>query len=359
MTAWNLSALLVTLVALMLPVRAGADPMRFESAATGNCNSCGMVVAYGEITAETPDQFKKFLREDHFGEAYATLVLDSPGGDVFAAVALGGLLREAGFDTSVGDGRLTITDWEPPAPGLCRGACVFALAGGVNRWADEADTIAVQPLDFRGGTGNSDMVQQINGRLLSYLADMGVDPRILFLADGAGVTERRLSRDEQISAGLISDQGFSPWVLLPREDGLQASSDALGVPQLFLSVTSVTTFCKNRQPYLRVASERDLVAYLTEVDAPAIPDWHLGEMRETGDGAFVVTPPRFIRRYHDDAHVFHEIALSAEAVQLLLGAGWLTAYFEYWHHHDGIAVDIAPSDSGRKMIGLSFTHCLS
>lgn len=337
---------------------AQSEAMRFTSASTGNCNGCGMVIAVGEITRDTPAAFLAFLQEEHYGEAYETLVLHSGGGDVFAGMALGRILRDAGWDTRIGDGRKTITDYEPPGPGRCRGACIFALAGGVNRRAFEQDEIIVQTLDFGEAGADVAQVQQVNARLLSYLVDMGVDPRVLFLP-GEEATDIRLSFDQASAAGFVSEYGFGDWFLEPHAKGLVAASRRKGEPQLYLSVKQVTAYCRGGEPHLLVTSDRALVDYLTRADAPEVPGWHLGEMRATGDGASLELASDRVRRWHDDAHVYHEINLTSEAARLILGEGEKSSYFAYWHHHDGIGADISPGPMGRKMIALSFRHCLS
>ena len=77
------------------------NAMDFRWAGTGgNCVGCAWIVAEGEITRETPQKFKKFLKEEDPGAFI--VVLNSPGGNLFGGIELGRIIRENGFHTKVG-----------------------------------------------------------------------------------------------------------------------------------------------------------------------------------------------------------------------------------------------------------------
>ena len=85
------------------------------------------VVPPSTILLEGPidERAAQRLREEIGGRemASAIVILNSPGGLLLEGMALGRVIREAGYSTSVARG------------GVCHSACVFALLGGVYRFA--------------------------------------------------------------------------------------------------------------------------------------------------------------------------------------------------------------------------------
>jgi len=126
-----------------------------------------------------PGSAESFAAEiDSYGEYVKTVVLDSPGGSVADALAMGRLIRERGFATAV------------KAGGLCASSCPLVFAGGVERLADPAAAIAVHqiyaatpsdtPLASRlaaAGNAMSD-AQSMTAQISRYLIEMGVDGEV-------------------------------------------------------------------------------------------------------------------------------------------------------------------------------------
>lgn len=71
---------------------------------------------------------------DKYGEYVETVSLDSPGGSVTDALAIGEAIRKAGFSTSVAGGS------------LCASSCPLVLAGGVQRLASQDAAIGVHQI---------------------------------------------------------------------------------------------------------------------------------------------------------------------------------------------------------------------
>jgi hypothetical protein len=70
-----------------------------DMGASGHC--CMWIAAEGEITMQTPDDFKAFLKTNS-GYWGPTVRLNSPGGSLLAGIKLGEMFREGGFSTEVG-----------------------------------------------------------------------------------------------------------------------------------------------------------------------------------------------------------------------------------------------------------------
>ncbi|MCR9273708.1 MULTISPECIES: COG3904 family protein [Mameliella] len=209
---------------------AAADPMRFEKRwLGGNCISCAWTSAEGEITEETPEAFRTYLRENGIGYS---LNLDSPGGNLGAAIALGRLFREKGIRTTVGRSAPM-----PDMPqydqridgGTCESACVFALIGGTSRQADSGELGVHQFHSPDGSNIPTAATQQIMGQLVLYLIEMGVSAELLTLASKIpGDQMHYLSEPELARLGISTESSRSPLRLETGDGGLVARWDSLG-----------------------------------------------------------------------------------------------------------------------------------
>ena len=114
-----------------------AKEMQFKEAWTGANDPTGLwIVAEGEITSETPEQFKEFLATINI-EDYEYVSFNSSGGNLFAGIELGRLLREKNLSTSVGRTDFDESGYaiENRYGGECLSACVYAFLGGQYRLA--------------------------------------------------------------------------------------------------------------------------------------------------------------------------------------------------------------------------------
>ena len=198
-------ALALATPALLLPAHTRASdrtlPMRFDLRLQGPADTCGarckvFVAASGAITADTPRDFELFARgHDLTG---ATVVLDSDGGSVLGAIALGRHIRRMALATTVG--RVvdldTVTQGEPRAPlsprADCESMCAFVLLGGVHRSVPPEARVMVHQIwlgDRRDDPTAANysaedlvLVQRDIGRLARYTAEMGASIDLLDLA---------------------------------------------------------------------------------------------------------------------------------------------------------------------------------
>lgn len=134
------------------------QPMRFELGPGGTLS------ARGAIDPAAPERFAAEVAAR--GEYIDRIALDSPGGAVDAALAIGRLIRENGFDTSVAQGS------------LCASSCPLVLAGGIVRTAEEGAVIGVhQVYGAREETDSAEAMaraQATTARVGRYLMSMGV-----------------------------------------------------------------------------------------------------------------------------------------------------------------------------------------
>ena len=146
--------------ALPLPSAKLRSPMTFELVGDGK------LMATGTITPGTAKAFADEVAKR--GSYIRTVVLQSPGGSVRDALAMGRLIRERKFATEVDKGR------------YCASACPLIFAGGVERRAEASAAIGVHQVAALGGDGLSGAAglqngQQISAQCQQYLHDMGVD----------------------------------------------------------------------------------------------------------------------------------------------------------------------------------------
>jgi hypothetical protein len=179
--------------------RAGATleerklPMRFSwIACQPNCR--GWVSAVGIVTADSPADFEEFARGRMLEGA--TIVLDSSGGSVNDAIALGRLWRGLGARTTVGISIETHTaagDRASIVPeAYCESMCVFLLLSGNARYVPEAAHVRVHQIwmgdradDPKAASYSAQdlmIVERDVGRLAKYTFDMGGAGDLLSLA---------------------------------------------------------------------------------------------------------------------------------------------------------------------------------
>lgn len=222
-------------------------PMQFEWRAEGPAEACGAkcrtwVSATGTITAETVRDFSEFARS--YDLRGATLALDSGGGSVHGAMALGREIRRLGMTTTVGK-----TVELPARPGLdgaraslspradCESMCVFVLLGGAKRIVPEQARLMVHQIwlgdrrdDAVAATYSAEdlvLVQRDIGKLARYTIEMGgsIDFLELSLRIPPWEPMRALTREEiarmhveagpqvsapTVAAGVTSASSFTP-----------------------------------------------------------------------------------------------------------------------------------------------------
>jgi hypothetical protein len=185
-------------------------PMRFDFSRQGPAAICGArcavwISASGAITADTGRDFKFFLQspamQSHNWRG-ATVVLDSDGGSVLGAIALGREIRKAALSTTVGriigdsnggkgkGHRGTGAQLSPHAD--CESMCAFVLLGGLRRIVPREARVMVHQIwlgdrrdDPTAATYSAEdlvLVQRDIGRLARYTAEMGGSIDLLDLA---------------------------------------------------------------------------------------------------------------------------------------------------------------------------------
>jgi hypothetical protein len=132
----------------------------------------GKLLATGTITPGTSKALASEI--ERRGDYIKTVVLDSPGGSVADALAMGRLIREHKFATEVEAGK------------YCASSCPLVLAGGIERRAGERAVIgvhqvaamAIKAAGNRPPRDEMSVAQNISARCQRYLGDMGVNLQV-------------------------------------------------------------------------------------------------------------------------------------------------------------------------------------
>lgn len=140
------------------------EPMTIELVAGGR------LVATGSITPGTSARFAEEIEKR--GDYVTTVVLNSPGGSVQDALAMGKLIRERGLITLV------------EKAGHCASSCPLVFSGGAARIAEKGASMGVHQVfaisredGTQADTGMA-QAQRVSAECQRHLVDMGVDTRV-------------------------------------------------------------------------------------------------------------------------------------------------------------------------------------
>jgi len=182
----------ITLAGMSVPVTAAesARPgsMQFALRTEGPASSCAdkcrvWVAASGMIRPESVSDFEAFAQKNDIRGA--TIALESEGGSVLGAIALGRSIRRLGMTTTIGrttdlpsNGRATLSPRTD-----CESMCAFVLLGGVKRIVPAEARVRVHQIwlgdrreDATAAVYSAEdlvIVQRDIGRLAQYTAEMG------------------------------------------------------------------------------------------------------------------------------------------------------------------------------------------
>jgi hypothetical protein len=210
---------------MMLGASARADstleerklPMKFRwIACEPNCR--GWVSAVGIVTADSPADFDQFARGRDLNGA--TVVLDSSGGSVNDAIALGRRWRSLDLLTTVGISIKSHTakgDQASIVPdAYCESMCVFLLLSGKTRYVPDGAHVRVHQIwmgdradDPKAASYSAQdlmIVERDVGRLAKYTFDMGGAGDLLALSLSVPPWQdlHELSREELRLTNLVT-----------------------------------------------------------------------------------------------------------------------------------------------------------
>ena len=208
-------------VSFAIPVAEGdpsrASPMQFFIRQDGGANcapKCKVwISATGMIRAETPREFEIFAAKNNVRGA--TIALNSEGGSVHGAIALGRAIRKLDMTTTVGrtidgpgSGEAAARNASLSPRADCESMCAFVLLSGARRVVPNEARVRVHQIwlgdrrdDAAAATYSAEdlvLVQRDIGKLAQYTIEMGGSVELLEVSLRIPPWEpmRALSRDE-------------------------------------------------------------------------------------------------------------------------------------------------------------------
>ena len=209
--------------------------MVFHNAdAGGGCPRCRWIAAAGVITPDSPALLEALIGLGGFAREVR---FDSTGGDLYAAMKIGRILRDHGLYADIGRTGRRQSGEAVRDEGECSGACLFAYLGGKVRYGGSASVIRIHGYysdmdDYDAGRMVADPTEvpaqeMLATVLVDYVLRMGADARLVTLAAalGPGSPPRRLTREEMSALGVVNSDGRqAAWALEPRDGGVVATS---------------------------------------------------------------------------------------------------------------------------------------
>lgn len=184
-----LLGMLVGFAASILSAEAAVSIQKFSVDGGGT-----VLVVRGEF--EFTDDPRSLVSEARSSGA-RVVTFDSNGGNIHAAMAFGRAIRSLALDTV------------QVRSAQCASACALAYVGGVMRTA-EPGSIGVHRSSFSGDAridGHSAVaaVQAMTAEIMTYLIEMGVDPKLLQLSLSVDSSDMRyLTASEMVQFGVTS-----------------------------------------------------------------------------------------------------------------------------------------------------------
>ena len=148
----------------------------------------------GEIDINSGKVFSSVLRNYSIEKLYqANVYLNSPGGSVVAGLEIGEIIRHYKMNTYVGYLNQKII-----IPGQCYSACAYVFLGGEKRYVDSTGSkLGVH--QFSGGS-SPETAQRVSAEIVSYITNMGVDPRLFKLMASAKSNEMRILTTSELTS---------------------------------------------------------------------------------------------------------------------------------------------------------------
>ena len=215
-----------------------AEPPREPVAIFGNA---WKIYAYGDIDQAAPARAQQLIKNLGIPDN-STIYLDSPGGNVVAAIELGRIFRQHGLNTYVAAKQANRI-------AQCLSACTLAFIGGKFRYLSDGALYGVhrffaeQPTQDDMGTA-----QVLSSIIVNYIREMDVDPDLFMEMTKSGKDEMNLlSKSRMEELGVVNNGvGRTYWSIesIPDEGLylLGARDSVYGTSKFMVSCTKGVPF---------------------------------------------------------------------------------------------------------------------
>jgi len=188
-----------------------------------------MVLAQGLINKETFAQFREFTKDLPAG---TWIAFTSPGGNLVNGMQMGALIRARRFNTTI--------SYTEHSPSDCLSACAYAFLGGTSRNLPPNSRFGLH--QFRGleTAISAEDTQKLSAILAKYVDAMGIDRRILDIAQLTSSDKVAILTSSQIKQFKIDNLGQSPYPRWRLDSSPQGQLIALNSFATNLNGTSAT-----------------------------------------------------------------------------------------------------------------------
>lgn len=209
----------------------------------GELSVMNSVIIHGTISTRDPIELQRCLETNKNSESNPSVSLNSPGGDVYAAMELGRLFRKYRTSAIVSK------------PSFCNSSCVFVLAGTVHR-ATFGKIGIHRPYSIETGTviykDAEKSYKKVSQDIKSYLQEMNIPPSLYEAIERVPPEQVRYLTENEIKE-------FGLYGMDPVEQEVRDASQA-------------ARFGISRQEYYIRKSEADLCP-LKETDIESLIEW--------------------------------------------------------------------------------------
>jgi hypothetical protein len=188
-----------------------------------------MVLAQGLINKESFAQLREFTKDLPAG---TWIAFTSPGGNLINGMQMGSLIRERRFNTTI--------SYTEHSPSDCLSACAYAFLGGTSRHLPANSRYGLH--QFRGleTAISAEDTQKLSAILAKYVDAMGIDRRILDIAQLTSSDKVTVLTPTQIKQFRIDNLGQSPYPRWRLDSTPQGQLIALNSFATNLNGTSAT-----------------------------------------------------------------------------------------------------------------------
>lgn len=338
-----------SLFALFL-LASSAQAMTFENHCMGNAIESCFIIAEGEIT---PDDVATFAAHD-FSDM-VNIALNSPGGSLTAGLDLGRIIREKGLTTWIGTKASVLNGDYPPLGGECASACAYTFAGGIRRHLQTDNQLGFHRFFVQGEIGISgaqgiDAGQELATKVIAYLVEMGIDPRIFVVGFEKTAGEMLyLTPEQAIEYDLISATGYGPFFLEPYGAGVIAAAKRQEIERSPYDLIGQTTaYCRKGKAYLLFSSD-------VMVPDRSVPFGIVVNERDPTQIDAAKVKPRLSK---DKGGVI-EVQIPSQTAAALTTAQTIGTWFEYSRAEGGdYGTYFTLSDMDRAMLAAAFKFCI-
>ncbi|MBZ5759526.1 MULTISPECIES: hypothetical protein [Rhizobium] len=173
------------------------------------------ISAFGQIEEGDDEKFQRFL-ERVAPPPRTSVYINSGGGHLEVAIAIGRLIRGAWFSTSIGT---YILDPQQPdeliiprkfAPGKCISAATLMFLGGRLRYYPDGSKFGVHQFSFKNPSPESmERSQRLSAAIAAYIADMGIPATFLELSANTRGDQITFVSEEQLKGLKVITGGMT------------------------------------------------------------------------------------------------------------------------------------------------------